>query len=212
MITSLDDLVRFTQQRARRQPQFVSELELGGPGLSPAKLDHLVQALPGLPTSYLECLSRFNLASTTLGCLNLAPGSGSAGADMVERLLEANDSQDALYSEDLAPRGLYAVASWEADVLCVVQETPDRVGGSVIGLDMESGPAFRFYPAAPSFPSLLLATGRMLELIDDPTYPGPQGLERFVSGLADFGLDEAQQRSWTYLVTVCGLWPGLKVI
>jgi hypothetical protein len=51
VISSAEDLVRFTRERASEEPQFADELELRLPGLSPAELDRLVAALPAIPAS-----------------------------------------------------------------------------------------------------------------------------------------------------------------
>jgi hypothetical protein len=204
VISSLEDLVRFTRKRASEEPQFADELELRVPGLSPAELDRLATALPGIPASYLECLAHLELRGVTLGVFNLQP---AAAQETVEWLIDVNRPGDYLYVTYLAPNRLYHVASWGTDPICVARDLPDQAGGEVVGVDLEGGSEPRLYRAAPSFASAMVAAGRMLELAADPALAGQAGLEQFIASLVDLGFDDEQQESWHYLIGISGHWP-----
>jgi hypothetical protein len=203
MIRSLDDLARITRQWAREPDGFEDE-ELRSPGLSAAELRRLTDALPGMPASYLDCLARFDLRGASLSYLELTPG---VGDDLVQTLLEANDPEEYLHSRYLEPNKLYIVASWEADWICVARDLPDRPGGEVIGIEMVGVAEPRTYRMAPSFAVAMLVAGNLLKALDDPAMVGMPGLERFVTGLAELGLDEEQQDAWRYLIGSSGFEP-----
>jgi hypothetical protein len=199
MIRSLDDLVAKTREWAR-EPDGLEEDELRSPGLSAAELRRLTTALPGMPASYLDCLARFDLRYASLGYLQLGPGRPGWADDLVQTLIEVNDPAEHLYRRYLEPNELYSVASWEADPICVARDLPDRAGGEVIGIEMVGVAEPRRYRMAPSFPVALLAAGSVMEALDDPALAGPDGLDRFLSDLAELGLDEEQRESWRYLI------------
>lgn len=203
MIRSLDGLARITRRWAREPSDFEEE-ELRSPGLSAAELRRLTDALPGMPTSYLDCLARFDLRDTSLSNFELTPG---VGDDLVQALLEANDPEQYLYSRYLGPNKLYIVASWEADWICVARDLPDRPGGEVIGIRMVGIAEPRRYRMAPSFAVAMLVAGNLLKALDDPGMVGMPGLERFLAGLAELGLDEEQQDAWRYLIGISGFEP-----
>ena len=178
MIHSLDDLARATREWAK-DPSRYKELELRSPGLSASQLARLTAALPVCPLPNLECLARFDPRRTSISNFELAP---LAGDDFVQAMLEANDSEDHLYSTYLAPNGLYFVAHWGGRSLLCRSRPTGSSGGEVIGVDHGSAAEPRLYRVAPTLAIAVPAAGRVVEALDDTAMAGARGLERFLSG------------------------------
>ena len=60
---------------------------------------------------------------------------------------------------------------------------------------------------ASSFAVVMLVASNLLTALDDPAMVGMPGLEKFVAGLAELGLDQEQQDAWRYLIGISGFEP-----
>lgn len=129
MISSIDELVAFTQRRAASVPHRIG---ITRPGSSIEAVARVAKQLPGIPTSYLSVIRELALDRVAIGYFWLSP-EGFPGRDLTERVIACNDpSQNPL--EGLFRRQrVYQVASWEADPIAVVHaEGLFKVGQTVL--------------------------------------------------------------------------------
>jgi hypothetical protein len=157
MIDDLDDLITYSERVSHPD---IGDPPLTEPGLSDAELDELRERFPGLPESYLECLSRLQVFGRRIGPFRLSPPPDDEnGPTLVDALEWWNDNLH--LSDEMEERGLVEVAAAENDSL-TVQRGGD---GRVIWLDWRSDDDVVERDLAPSFCDLLLLIGRYDEAI-----------------------------------------------
>jgi len=202
MISSLDDLARYTQERARQAPLIADRIVLRSPGLAQSEFACLADALPGLSEDYLDCLARIDLQGISIGYFSFPPPRTPGGPGLVEWLRDANSDAEIdsnPVSHFLAANELYEVASFESDPICMVRTTARERSGQVVWVDIETGPEIMAHPVALSFERFLIAAGRLSQAGHDPTIVGPAATEQFIARLDDLGFDERQRESWRLL-------------
>ncbi len=186
MISTLDELQRYTEERAERSPAIASRVLLRSPGLGAEDAARLARDLPGLPQSYLDVAQRFALASVELGMAGLRPRD-LGGDGLADRLVVANGPDNPVVGF-LRDNDLYEVASWETDPIAVVREGAERRPGEVVWVDITSAPSYSVSPLAADFATFMLLAGRIYQA----GHIGA-GVDEVLDGLP---VDEQQAESW----------------
>lgn len=190
MISTLEDLVKYTERRAAKSPAIAARVLLKSPGVARQERLKLEQQLPGLPASYLECAERFRLETVELGMVALRPRN-FGGQGLAERLIVANGPSNPV-ADILRSHSLYEVASWETDPIGVVRvDAPAERRREVVLVDITSHPTISWSPLAPDFATFLVMAGRLYEA-------GHKGadVDELVGEVA---LDARQVESWRSL-------------
>ena len=161
MIETLEDLAAFTDADARALPPSMADHALiKTPGLSADEVAALHALLPGLPDSYLDCVSRVTFWRAQLAGFFLWPPSGRHG-QLRDRLAEANERDDLIAADVLRAHDLLAVASAEIDPICVRRRGASGRPGEVVWVDLTSAPEPVVRPLAPDFATFLIVAGRL---------------------------------------------------
>jgi hypothetical protein len=199
MIRTIQDLVALTEREVAMDPVLADEILLRSPGCSPTEITELRAALPGLPESYLSVAERVSLPNVSIGYLNLAPGRRQDGS-LLKRLTHANSSAWPLWGF-VAKNGLYHVADYEGDMICVVREGRPNAG-EVLRMDLSCPPTPELHRTAQSFEQLLLGFGSLREQHVEERF-GPEAIDEVLTSLQEeFGLDEEQLEDWTWFAEV----------
>ncbi|MGH9267329.1 MAG: hypothetical protein ACRD0D_04045 [Acidimicrobiales bacterium] len=193
VISTLEELQSYTEQRAAKSPAIASRVLLRSPGLSADEASRLGRDLPGLPSTYLDCAERFALETVELGMVALRPRS-LGGDGLLERLVLANGSANPV-AEFLRGQDLYEVASWETDPIGVVRDdsTSGR-SGQVVWVDVTSDPSFIVSPLAPDFATFMVMAGRLYQALHTGA-----SVDEILDGSA---VDARQTESWRALASM----------
>jgi hypothetical protein len=186
LIRDLADLQRYTSSIAQEAPQIADEIVLREPGISAKQTKWLLRRLPGLASSYLDCVQRFDLTKVALGMIALAP-SASWGASLPVRLVNANSPDNSMY-EALQGLRAHEVAAFEGDPICVASASHDDAG-SMVWLDMTASPEVVARRLASDFESFMILAGRLWAFAREETSLGE----------ATVGVADAQARNWRRL-------------
>lgn len=193
VISTLEELQTYTEQRAAKSPAIATRVLLRSPGLSADETVKLVRQLPGVPRAYLDCARRFALETVELGAFALRPRS-FGGVGLLERLVLANGPANPVV-EFLRARDLYEVASLETDPIGVVRD--DSVAarsGEVVWVDITSDPSFIVWRLAPDFSTFMIMAGRLYE-----ARHADASVEEILDGMA---VDAQQAESWRALASM----------
>jgi hypothetical protein len=165
VINNLDDLVRYTEQRAKVRPLIARRVRITRPGFQPHIIAALRQEFPGLPDGYVSVAESVAIDGISIGYFNLTPS--LSRAPLPDELRAYNDPVITPMAERYRLHGVYQVASWEADPICVVHTNGMfRVGQVVMYTDANLGPRPTRPPAvlADSFEQFLLIAANLDEI------------------------------------------------
>ena len=170
MIRDLDDLVAYTDQAANALPDLAAEIRIVRPGYPPDVIVALSQALPGLPKSYLAVVESIAIDGIAIGYFQLTPSSSRA-ASITDKLRSFNDPTVTPMAEQYKHHGVYQVAAWEADPICVAHADGAFRIGQVVKYSA-GVPRTRPVVLADSFEQFLLIAANLDEIranVNDPT-------------------------------------------
>lgn len=173
MIASLDELVAYTQTLGEALPELREAIVLRRPGCSQAAASLLAQRLPGIPHSYLTVARVINIDGVSIGYFQLSP-SAYGGRDIAEKVIACNESAMNPLMKRHQKFGVYQVASWEADPICVAHAHGLFEMGQVVKYNI-GNPTSEPIVLAEDFEQLLLLAGNLDSIrnkhseIDDPT-------------------------------------------
>lgn len=162
MISNLNDLIDYTERIATIYPDLTDEIRIrrrGQPWRFAFELGH---RLPEMPRSYLTILDTLDLDGVSIGYLQLAPSFGPSKS-LLERLVEANDPRVNPWAVEFRRLGVYQVAAWESDPICLTHASAMCAGGSVM-IWKTTGLAPTTEPLAVDFEELLLIAANLDEI------------------------------------------------
>jgi len=200
MIDSLDDLVRYSEEVAKASPLISKKVQIVRPGCQPEVVAALRQLLPGLPESYLSVAESIAIDGIVIGYFNLTPG--LPRARITEKLRVSNDPVMAPMAERFRQHGVYQVASWEADPICVTHTAGMFEIGQLVMYNVGM-PAEPPVVLADSFEQLLLIAGNLQEIGDKYDEPA-RALGEFRAYLAPLvaGRKDDMESTWTQIAGV----------
>ena len=117
-INNLDELVRYSKQVAHRVPLIAKRVRIERPGCRSDVIAALRQMVPGLPDSYVSIVASVRIDGISIGYFNLTP-SLSRATSLTDQLRAYNNPVIAPLAERYREHGVYQVASWETDPICV---------------------------------------------------------------------------------------------
>ena len=158
MISKLSELQEHTRWIAGKVPELREEILLNSPGCTGAECARLKEVLHNLPDGYIECLQKFDLRRFGLCYFSLRPSFGKNG--IVESLILANISETNPMLPFLRSHGLYEVAAWEADPVCVATGDSSYPEGAVLWVTPPE-PVYQIMPLADDFEKFLLIAGNL---------------------------------------------------
>jgi len=114
----------YTRRLGETIPSLRKEIVIVSPGCDDETVAQLRKAFPGMPDSYLTVLRKAKLDGIAIGYFQLLPFlSGAKGA--VETLCFLNDPKRNRIAGEYRGAGVYQVAAWEADPICIAH-APSR--------------------------------------------------------------------------------------
>lgn len=150
--------------RSRNEIAAIRERRLlCSPGCSEAECARLDEVLPGLPGSYVRCIRAFDLRLFEIGYFLMRPRFGKGG--IVEKLILTNTSESNPMLPFLRSYGLYEVAAWEADPVCVATDKSPFADGAVLWVTLPE-PRSQISPLASNFELFMIIAGN-LDLVRD---------------------------------------------
>lgn len=118
MIANLEQVIDYTRRLGEAVPSLRKEIVIESPGCDDETITQLRKAFPGMPESYLCVLRDAKIDGIAIGYFQLLPFlSGARGA--VETLRFLNDPRRNRIAGEYRGAGVYQVAAWEADPICV---------------------------------------------------------------------------------------------
>lgn len=162
MISSLKELIDYTEQAAAAYPRLADEIRIRWRAEPRRFASELGQQLPGMPRSYLAVLDALDFDGVTIGYFQLAP-SCSPSKSLLQRLVDSNDPRVNPLAVEFRRLGVYQVAAWESDPICVARTTATDAAGSVTMMKtVVSAPSAE--PLAVDFEELLLIAANLDEI------------------------------------------------
>jgi hypothetical protein len=200
MIDSLDALIQYTERVAQASPLIARRVQITRPGCEPDTIAVLRKAFPGLPDSYTSVLESIAIDGISIGYFNLTPG--RSRASLVDELRAHNDPTITPMAEVYRQCGVYQVASFEADPICVAhREGPFEIGQIVKYDDVL--PTKMPVVLADSFEQLLLIAGNLQEIRGNHKEPS-QAIREFGRYLAPMvaGRQDGVEAAWMQVADV----------
>ncbi len=191
MIDSLSQLAEHCRRVAGRFPRLASRVRLEPSTVTEEDLSRLSVLWGKVPESYRQCIVSFNLAGVAVGYFELAPPM-QQGETLVDALIRTKAERLAME----VPAALRLVGAYEGDPL-LLDLRDEGAEGQVLRLDLGAGPRPQLTRVAKSFEQLLVAAGRL----DQMVFEGADGwlpVEDFLESLESFNLDEEQMRNWRF--------------
>jgi hypothetical protein len=188
VITSIDELAAFTRTLADKLPELRDSIVLQQPGYPQDALDFLSSELPGIPQSYLSVVKSFRLDGIAIGYFQLSPQSFD-GNNLIEKLIACNKSGANPFAERHQQHGVYQVASWEADPICVVYKDGPYKKGQIVKYSVEN-PTARPIVLADTFEQFLVLAGNLDAIRDSYSESDDSSV-----GLSEFRMCLAQLAS-----------------
>lgn len=200
MLTSLDDLVVYTNYLGSKYPIISEEKVLSRPGCSKDIANDILDSFPGISDLYVEIVSEINVFGVSIGSFVLSPQSFD-GANICEKLIDCNTNSG--MSQYFARDKVYQIGSFEADPVAIAATSSKYVEGSVVLYDL-GNPVEEPKEIALDYKQFLLLAGNVDQLRDgssdkDDKQKAFQDLE-FV--LDKFGLSEASKSEWRQIAEI----------
>lgn len=195
MICTIDELEAWCETLAQSEGD---DLRLRRGGLSDSDQRRLQRSVPGLPDSYLELASKYQLMGFELCWTRMHPGIADPGATLVEDLEAATNEELWPVAEVFGRFGVRQVASMEADPLCVVRE--GRGLPEIVWINHEA-PDLTPLRIAQSMEQLLVIAANLLQLafsVDDGNSDAA-AMAELDNRLASLNLDSQCRANWQYL-------------
>ena len=159
MITNLASLKNHTCRMGEKFRALRDEIVLKSPGLSQSDCTRLIDVLPNLPESYLKCVQMVSVRGVSIGYFRLWPRAAKAD-DLVESLVKVNSpGKNPLWGFE-QEKGLYEVAAWEAEPVCVAIKNSPYEEGSVLKISISQQTPKEFL-LANTFETLLLVAANL---------------------------------------------------
>ncbi|RCS43247.1 hypothetical protein DTL42_19005 [Bremerella cremea] len=183
MITSLDELVAYSESQAEELPALKDRILLKRPGSEKEEADRLTVLLPQLPSSYVSVAEEIDLLGVSIGFFELSPTS-TPGVSLSEKLLRCN--KDAGMRSIFERDGVYQIGSWDADPVAVAITSGSFQHGQVVKYSV-GNPALTPESLADSFEQFLCIAGSLDEIRakyadeDDPS----EGIGDFEDGFEE---------------------------
>ena len=165
MINDLNALTEYTINRGEKTPRLKGQIVLSSPGCDQDSIAKIKNALPNMAESYLSCAQAFNLNGICLGFFQLSPP-GSKKLNFVERLVQINTPEKNPFWIFMSENGLYEVATWEAEPICVATNKSSHKEGSVLKISIAQ-PSPKEDLLAPNFETFLLIAGNLDAIRDE---------------------------------------------
>jgi hypothetical protein len=197
VILTLDDLREYSRQSSVAEPLLAERLLIEAPGCSPEECERLRKVFPDLPRSYIETVAAVRLRGVDLGYFRLWPGRLGA-ADIVECLAAENAEKTNPYAGLCAREGLYEVAAWEADPICVASSRSSHDPGRVFRMDTTDPHNVEVRPLAKDFETFLLLAGNLDEVRSQCAQSGERApaFREFERRLMVFRVAEEEAKTW----------------
>jgi hypothetical protein len=159
MITDLVALREYTERKAARLPALRSKIILKTPGIDQHEYARIKHALRHLPKTYGECIRQLNLHGISIGYFRLWPDVVRK-ANLVDSIVEINSTVKNPFLGFLRENGLYEVAAWEAEPICLASKQSSYTEGSTLKMSLVR-PSPQLELLANSFEVFLLIAGNL---------------------------------------------------
>ena len=201
MIRNLDELIRYSEQVANSLPLIANKVRIVRIGSQPGIIATLTQVLPRLPESYLSVVESIAIDGISIGYFELTP-SASHTMSLVEKLQIYNDPTFTPMFEYYQKHGVYQVASWEADPICIVHTDGKFKVGQVVKYNIDT-PALAPMVLADNFEQLMLIAGNLQEISDkcDEFEKALNEFKTYLDSLLD-GCRNEMELAWTRIANV----------
>jgi len=201
MISTLDELIRYSQVLATKIPRLRDEIEIQIPGINCEEVDILAKRFPGISESYLNLAKAIDLHRLIIGVFQFDPISSASG-DLVSNLSDANSADlNPWYHSNLHYHA-YEIASWEADRILLVHSNGAFRRGDILFQD-ESGDECPLL-LAHDFLTFLLLVGNLDSIRDQKKHsPSLNAVGEFQNCVESFLLNEEEaKQAWQRIAEV----------
>lgn len=187
---------------------FIGDLE--GSVLASINLDKeevrykLTKANINMPESYLDIITKYNVAGVSVGYFELSPTSGEK--DIIKDLITTNADEDVYFPVEFMRRNkMYyiASASFDAEVICIGAKGSKWGEGEILLLDfhrtMYNPQDEEIHPIAKNFEQFLIAAGNLNLihcLISDDLENEKKHIEEFCNTLKKLGMEDRYIEVW----------------
>ncbi len=206
MLTTLLELAEFTERLGQSVPDSVRDrVVIRRPGCTPAEVAQLKAALPGLPESYASIIAAFDLRDVEIQYFELSINSPRS-LGFVERFIDRNDADNFPEMLRLAREGVYWVASFEADPICVAHKDADFRRGNIIWHQHDS-PDSKGMLLADDFEEFLLILGNLCQISQrhDLDTEATAAAEAFDQYLRLLHTEQQVMDAWKVVASIVGL-------
>jgi len=202
MIGNLDELVAYAERTANALPELSEEIRILRPGCPPDLIATLRETLPGLPESYLSVLEAIAIDGIAIGYFQLTPSSSQA-TNLADKLRGFNDPTLTPMAEHYRRHGVYQVASWEADPICVAHSDGTVKIGQVVKYNA-ADPTTAPVVLADGFEQFLIIAANLDDIRSKYGGEPARALDAFKTYLSPMvaGRQDDMESTWTDIATV----------
>lgn len=202
MITDISALKAHTIRMGEKLPALESEIVLKSPGIGQSDCARLKSSILNLPESYLKCVQSLNVNGVLIGYFHLWPR-GTKNVDLVDGLVKINSPENNPLWNFLKESGLFEVAAWEAEPICVASNKSTYEEGTILKISIAQ-PFPKVELLAQNFEAFLLIAGNLDAIRDEYSRSGNMGEARakFDLCLTRFGLPNEALATWKNIGSV----------
>ena len=202
MINNINALKEYTVYRGEKSPRLKDKIVLKSPGCDLSGIAKIKKAFPDMPENYLTCAQTLNLSGIAIGYFQLSPP-GSTKIGFIERLLQINNSEINPLWNFMSGKGLYEIAAWEAEPICVAtNKSPYQEGAVLMISTVQPIPKESLH--TDNFESFLLIAGNLDAIRDRHFKAGDKTSANieFEQCLARFSLPTEALNTWKQISKV----------
>lgn len=203
MIANIQELAEFTRRLGDKIPHLRDGIALKQPGYSQEAINGTAAKFPEMPESYWSLVRTLKLDGVAIGFFQLSP-QAYEGVNLLEKLSRCNTSTNPFHNTN-QHYGLYQVASWEADPICVAFRDGPFKKGQIVKYNVGNPNALPDV-LADSFEQFLLLAGNLDAVRDaysEADNPS-QGLNEF-KGCFEKLLPASQQQTIKVWEAIAGV-------
>ncbi len=198
MISSLNDLMDYSERYAAKRPTRASRVKLSAPGYPEDVLAELCKKLPYLPESYLKVVRRFQVMGKSIGYFNLWSGS-ILNKNFVNCVVKANTDSDNPFLNFYDDNLVFEVGSHDPDIVCLGRKNSPICGQAYL-LDFESSEDPILRRLAISYEQMLILAGNLHETHVSYRNDKDVGFNEFLSRLSKLEVDDDIANLWSDLL------------